>query len=101
MCGGGGVDFPEASCAGVKFSGNVRSRYSTQFHTFMSSISYRHIVDNVTFIDSSRVAVWGWSYGGYMAARMLAEDEAQILSCAVSVAPVVKWQLYGKTFQTS
>ena len=26
----------------------------------------------------------------------MAEDDRRLISCAVSVAPVVKWQLYGK-----
>jgi dipeptidyl aminopeptidase/acylaminoacyl peptidase len=53
-------------------------------------------VDNTSYIDDSRVAVWGWSFGGYLAAQMLAEDRDQLLSCAIAVAPVVQWQLYGK-----
>ena len=51
---------------------------------------------NFPFVDSRRMAVWGWSYGGYLAAQLLAEDDRRLISCAVSVAPVVKWQLYGK-----
>ena len=57
---------------------------------------YRHMVSNISYIDDTRVAVWGWSYGGYLAAQLLAEDDRRLISCAVSVAPVVKWQLYGK-----
>ena len=54
------------------------------------------MVSNISYIDDTRVAVWGWSYGGYLAAQILAEDDRRLISCAVSVAPVVKWQLYGK-----
>ena len=54
------------------------------------------MVSNISYIDDTRVAVWGWSYGGYLAAQLLAEDDRRLISCAVSVAPVVKWQLYGK-----
>ena len=56
------------------------------------------MVSNISYIDDTRVAVWGWSYGGYLAAQILAEDDRRLISCAVSVAPVVKWQLYGKFF---
>ena len=56
------------------------------------------MVSNISYIDDTRVAVWGWSYGGYLAAQILAEDDRRLISCAVSVAPVVKWQLYGKGF---
>ena len=58
------------------------------------------MVSNISYIDDTRVAVWGWSYGGYLAAQILAEDDRRLISCAVSVAPVVKWQLYGKFFST-
>ncbi len=29
----------------------------------------KHLLKEFDFIDSSKVAVWGWSYGGYLAAR--------------------------------
>ena len=32
----------------------------------------RHLVKNHKFIDSERVCVWGWSYGGYVTGRILA-----------------------------
>ena len=51
---------------------------------------------NLSYVDADRTAIWGWSYGGYLAGQMLAEDKKGLLTCAVSVAPVVKWQLYGK-----
>ena len=66
-------------------------------HPILLNISsFSHVIKNNTFIDERRVAVWGWSYGGYLAGQLLAEDNQQLLSCAVAVAPVVKWQLYGK-----
>lgn len=39
------------------------------------------------YIDSSRTAIWGWSYGGYVSGMSLATDEADVYKCAVSVAP--------------
>ena len=58
--------------------------------------SHRHLIDNVPYVDPSRVAVWGWSYGGTVASRMLALDVDNSLKCAIAVAPVTKWELYGK-----
>jgi len=56
------------------------------------------MVQNLSFIDQTRVAVWGWSYGGFLAGQMLAEDRRGLLSCAAAVAPVVKWQLYDSAY---
>lgn len=39
------------------------------------------------------VSVFGWSYGGFMAAQMATESSAR-LAAVVSVAPVVDWRLY-------
>ena len=54
-------------------------------------------MDNLPFVDASKVAVWGWSYGGYLSARMLAEDEEDLISCTMSVAPVARWDFYGES----
>ena len=63
---------------------------------FSSALNFfRHLIENVPYLDRTRVAVWGWSYGGTVATRMLAEDDANILKCAIAVAPVTKWELYG------
>ena len=55
----------------------------------------KHILDNYSFIDRNRVAVWGWSYGGFLATRMAVEDKDNTIHCTAAVAPVTKWQLYG------
>ena len=47
-----------------------------------------------------QISVLGWGYGGYLAAQLLAKDDRRLISCAVSVAPVVKWQLYGKVISS-
>lgn len=46
-----------------------------------------------TFVDPSRIGVWGWSYGGYMALR-LATEAPEAYSAYVSGAPVTDWSLY-------
>ena len=43
--------------------------------------------------QSSRVAVSGWSYGGYMALKCLC-GRPDVFQAAVSGAPVTDWALY-------
>ena len=45
------------------------------------------------FVDSKKIAVYGWSYGGYMALRLL-ERAPGVFAAGVSGAPVTKWELY-------
>lgn len=54
-----------------------------------------YLRDNLHFIDGRRMAVWGWSYGGYTAALALASTQS-IFQCGVSVAPITNWKFYGK-----
>jgi len=46
-----------------------------------------------TYVDSSRLGVWGWSYGGYMT-LMLMFKAPDVFHAGVSGAPVTDWHLY-------
>lgn len=50
------------------------------------------------WVDEQRVGVFGWSYGGYLAAMLLAKASDQV-AAGVAVAPVTDWSLYD-TFYT-
>ena len=45
----------------------------------------------------SRVAVSGWSYGGYMALRCL-RGRPDVFHAGVSGAPVTDWALYDTAY---
>ncbi len=45
------------------------------------------------FIDPRRIAVYGWSYGGYMTLKLL-EASPGAYAAGVSGAPVTRWELY-------
>jgi dipeptidyl-peptidase-4 len=44
-------------------------------------------------VDAERIAVYGWSYGGYMTLRLL-EAAPGAFAAGVSGAPVTRWELY-------
>eukprot|EP00547_Thalassionema_nitzschioides_P013584 CAMPEP_0194249212 /NCGR_PEP_ID=MMETSP0158-20130606/19922_1 /TAXON_ID=33649 /ORGANISM="Thalassionema nitzschioides, Strain L26-B" /LENGTH=872 /DNA_ID=CAMNT_0038985681 /DNA_START=214 /DNA_END=2828 /DNA_ORIENTATION=- len=50
-----------------------------------------------TSIDRNRVAVCGWSYGGYMALQCLL-SRPDVFQAAVSGAPVTDWTLYDTAY---
>jgi dipeptidyl-peptidase-4 len=49
------------------------------------------------YIDANRVGIWGWSYGGFMAANCLFQG-ADTFSMAISVAPVSSWRFYDTIY---
>lgn len=58
-------------------------------------IDCRYLQDKLPFIDRTRTAIWGWSYGGYATGMTLAMDYHGVFKCGMSVAPVTDWALYG------
>ena len=57
------------------------------------------MLDKYKFIDKTRVAVSGVSYGGYVAGMMLSAtstNHSDLLKCGIAVSPVVDWRYYGK-----
>nr|XP_033801091.1 dipeptidyl peptidase 4-like [Geotrypetes seraphini] len=49
------------------------------------------------FIDESRIAIWGWSYGGYVTSMVLGSDSG-VFKCGIAVAPVSRWQYYDSIY---
>ncbi|XP_033227069.1 venom dipeptidyl peptidase 4 isoform X2 [Belonocnema kinseyi] len=58
----------------------------------------KYLKDKFPFIDRTRTAVWGWSYGGYAAGMILATDPNDVFKCGMSVAPVTDWALYDSIY---
>ena len=49
------------------------------------------------FVDPAKVAVMGWSYGGYMTLKLL-EKAPGVFAAGAAVAPVTKWELYDTAY---
>jgi len=50
-----------------------------------------------TYIDSARISIWGWSYGGYMSTLAISKG-ADYFSTAIAVAPVTNWRYYDNIY---
>lgn len=57
-------------------------------------LSTAHFAASLAFVDPERIALMGWSYGGYQTIRTMSEKEDRILKCGVAIAPVTDWRLY-------
>ncbi|MBF4982805.1 S9 family peptidase [Nonlabens mediterrranea] len=48
-------------------------------------------------IDSSRIGIWGWSYGGFMSSNCILQGN-DTFSTAIAVAPVTSWRFYDSIY---
>jgi dipeptidyl-peptidase-4 len=49
------------------------------------------------YIDENRIGIWGWSYGGFMAANAVFQAP-ETFAMAISVAPVTSWRFYDTIY---
>ncbi len=48
------------------------------------------------YVDEDKMAIWGWSYGGFTTLKTLEVDGGQTFKYGMAVAPVTDWRYYGK-----
>jgi dipeptidyl-peptidase 4 len=50
-----------------------------------------------SFIDSTRIGIFGWSYGGFMSALCMTKG-ADVFKAGIAVAPVTNWRFYDNIY---
>ncbi|KAI1870142.1 hypothetical protein JX265_006312 [Neoarthrinium moseri] len=51
-----------------------------------------------SYVDAERLAIWGWSYGGFSTLKTLEQDAGQTLKYGMAVAPVTDWRFYDSIY---
>jgi len=67
-------------------------KYETE--DMIQTVKYLH---TLPYIDKNNIGVYGWSYGGYMAAMCITQA-ADYFKTAVAVAPVTNWRFYDNIY---
>lgn len=49
------------------------------------------------YVDSEKIAIWGWSYGGFMTALSMSKG-GELFRAGISVAPVSSWRFYDSIY---
>ena len=50
------------------------------------------------YVDGDRIAIWGWSYGGFMTLKTLELDAGRTFKYGMAVAPVTDWRFYDSVY---
>jgi len=50
-----------------------------------------------SYIDASRIGIWGWSFGGYTSSNALLKGN-DVFKMAIAVAPVTNWRFYDSVY---
>ena len=55
------------------------------------------VIGNYSYVDKTRIGIFGWSYGGFMASNCILKG-ADVFKMAIAVAPVTNWRFYDSIY---
>jgi dipeptidyl-peptidase-4 len=63
-------------------------------------ISAAQYLQTLPYVDAHRIALCGWSYGGYQTLMSMSMQPAGGLlwKCGIAIAPVTSWRLYDSAY---
>jgi len=55
------------------------------------------VIGGYPYVDASRIGIFGWSYGGFMASNCIFQGN-DVFKMAIAVAPVTNWRFYDSVY---
>ena len=63
----------------------------------IDQLAAANYVASLTYVDSSKMGLYGWSYGGYQTIMTISHKDSPF-KAAVAVAPVTDWRFYDTAY---
>ncbi|KAF9973304.1 dipeptidylpeptidase [Actinomortierella ambigua] len=83
---------------GIEFEGRLRHRMGqVEIQDQVEGLQFLARPENGGIVDMDRVAITGWSYGGYLSLMALVQYP-EVFKLAIAGAPVTKWELYNSAY---
>ena len=60
-------------------------------------IDAARVLGTYSYVDKSRIGIFGWSFGGFMASNCILKG-ADVFKMAIAVAPVTNWRFYDSIY---
>jgi dipeptidyl-peptidase-4 len=54
-------------------------------------------LSNLNYVDRNKIAIWGWSYGGYNTLMSMSRGNG-IFKAGIAIAPVTDWRFYNSIY---
>lgn len=89
-CDGRGTGFRGEEFKKCTYADLGRKEYEDQ-------ISFARYLATKPYVDGSRIGIYGWSYGGFMALNC-ALHGGSLFKMAIAVAPVTSWRYYDTIY---
>src|SRR5581483_1650382 len=90
------IDGRGSSDRGVEFESFLKGRMGTvELEDQIAGLNY--LESKKMGVDLERIAITGWSYGGYLSLMALAQYP-RIFKLAIAGAPVTQWELYDTAY---
>ncbi len=83
--GGRGADFEKSTYLRL---GELEARDQVEAALWLGKQSY---------VDKDRIAIWGWSYGGFNTLMSMSEGRP-VFRAGVAIAPVTSWRFYDSIY---
>ena len=83
--GGRGAEFEK--CTYLKL-GQLESRDQVETALWLGRQSW---------VDASRIAIWGWSFGGFNTLMVMSEGRG-VFRCGIAIAPPTSWRYYDTVY---
>ena len=91
-----GFDSRGSKNRGTQFERHIHRRLGqVEIHDQVQVLQW--LAEKIGIIDMSRVAIHGWSYGGYLSLMALIQ-RPDIFKCCIAGAPVTNWMLYDTAY---
>lgn len=55
------------------------------------------VIGSYSYVDPTRIGIFGWSYGGFMASNCIFQGN-DVFKMAIAVAPVTNWRFYDSVY---
>lgn len=67
------------------------------YYETVDQIAAAKYAASLPYVDPAKIAIFGWSYGGYEALMCATESDAPYAAC-VAIAPVTDWRFYDSVY---